>query len=35
MKNYRRVMSDDTEEWCKVWRKTVFVEKWHKEFCEF
>ena len=23
MEKYRRVMSHDTEEWCKVWRKTL------------
>ena len=22
LKNYRRVIFDDTEEWCKIWRKT-------------
>ena len=26
MKKYRRVISYDTEEWCKVWRKTVAVD---------
>ena len=30
MKNYWRVISHDTDEWCKVWRKTDFLfEKWH------
>ena len=24
LKNYRRVMFDDTEDWCKTWRKTDF-----------
>ena len=29
MKKYRRVMSHDTEEWCKVWRKTdSWFQKW-------
>ena len=36
MKNYRRVMSNDTEGWCKVWRKTdSWFQKWHEEFDEF
>ena len=36
MKKYRRVMSHDTEEWCKVWRKTdSWFQKWHEEFGEF
>ena len=36
MKKYRRVMFHDTEEWCKVWRKTDFwFQKWHEEFGEF
>ena len=33
MKKYRRVMSNDTEDWSKLWRKTNFLlEKWHEEF---
>ena len=36
MKKYRRVMFHDTEEWCKVWRKTdSWFQKWHEEFGEF
>ena len=35
VKNYRGVMSDDTEEWCKVWRKNnLLFRKW-QEFGEF
>ena len=34
-KNYRRVMSHDTKDWCKIWRKTVLLfQKW-REFNEF
>ena len=38
MKKHRRVMSHDTEEWCKVWRKTdSWFQKWHEKFgeCQF
>ena len=36
MKKYRRVMSHDTEEWCKVWRKTdSCFQKSNEEFSEF
>ena len=36
MKKYSKVMSHDTEEWCKVWRKTgSWFQKWHEEFGEF
>ena len=29
-------MSHDTEEWCKVWRKTdSWFQKWHEEFVNF
>ena len=32
MKKYRKVTSHDTEEWCKVWRKTDFwFQKRHEE----
>ena len=35
MKKYRRVLSHDTEEWCKVLIKTdSCFQKWHKEFGE-
>ena len=35
LKRYRRVMSHDTEEWCKIWRKTdLLFQKW-QEFSEF
>ena len=30
-KKYRGVMSHDTEEWCKIWRKTdLLFQKWQK-----
>ena len=36
MKKHRRVMSHDTEEGCKVWRKTdPWFQKWHEELGEF
>ena len=36
LKMYRRVISHDTEEWCKVKRKTdLWFQVWHEEFCEF
>ena len=36
IKKYRRVMSHDNEEWCKVWRKTdSWFQKWHDEFVNF
>ena len=29
-------MSHDTEEWCKIWRKTnLWYGKWHEEFDKF
>ena len=35
LKNYRGVMSHDTKEWCKIWRKTdLLFQKW-QEFGEF
>ena len=34
LKKYRVVMSRDTEEWCKIWRKTDLFQKW-QEFGEF
>ena len=35
-KKYRRVISHDTEEWCKVYRKTdLWFQIWHEEFGEF
>ena len=36
LKKCRRVISHDTEEWSKLWRKTHFLfEKWHKKFDVF
>ena len=36
LKNYKGVMFDSTEYWCKIWRKTDFCfQKWHKEFGKF
>ena len=34
LKKYRGVMSHDTEEWSKIWRKTTLFRKW-QEFGEF
>ena len=34
LKRYRGVMCHDTEEWCKIWRKTDLFQKWQK-FGEF
>ena len=35
LKKYRGVISNDTEEWCKIWRKTnLLFRKW-QEFGEF
>ena len=31
LKKYRGVMSHDTEEWCKIWRKTdLLFQKWQE-----
>ena len=36
LKQYRGVIFHDTEEWCKIWRKTdLWFEKWHEEFGKF
>ena len=36
LKKYRGVMFYDTEEWCKIWRKTdLWFGKWHEEFGKF
>ena len=36
LNKYRGVMSHDTEEWCKIWRKTdLWFGKWHEEFGKF
>ena len=33
---YRRVVSHNIEEWCKIWRKTdLLLGKWHEEFGKF
>ena len=34
-KKYRQVMFHDTEEWCKIWRKTDWLFKKWQEFGEF
>ena len=35
-KKYRGVIFHDTEEWCKIWRKTdLLLGKWHEEFSKF
>ena len=36
LKNYRGVIFDGTEDWCKIWRKTdLCFLKWHEEFVKF
>ena len=36
LKKYRGVMFDDTEDWCKIWRKTnLCFPKSHEEFDKF
>ena len=36
LKRYRGVIFHDTEEWCKIWRKTdLWLGKWHEEFGKF
>ena len=36
LKKYRRVMFDDTEEWCKIWRKTdLCFQKCQEEIVKF
>ena len=33
LEKYRGVIFHDTEEWCKIWRKTdLWFGKWHEEF---
>ena len=36
LKKYRGIMFHDTEEWCKIWRKTnLWFGKWHEELGKF
>ena len=36
LKKFRGVTFHDSEEWCKIWRKTnLWFEKWRKEFGKF
>ena len=36
LKKYRRVISHNTEEWSKLWRKNdLLCEEWHEEIGEF
>ena len=36
LKQYRGVMFDGTEYWCKIWTKTDFCfQKWHEKFGKF
>ena len=36
LKKFRGDMSNDTEKWCKIWRKTdLRFGKWHEEFGKF
>ena len=36
LKIYRGVMCNDTEKWCKIWRRIdLSFQNWHEEFDEF
>ena len=36
LKKYRGVIFHDSEEWCKIRRKTgLLLGKWHEEVCKF
>ena len=36
LKKYRGVIFHDTEEWCKIWRKTdLLLGKWHEKYGKF
>ena len=36
LKKYKGVIFQDTEEWCKIWRKNdLLLGKWHEEFGKF
>ena len=36
LKKYRGVISHDTEEWRRIWRKTdLWFGKWHEEYGKF
>ena len=36
LKKYRGVIFHDTEDWCKIWRKTdLWFGKWHEEYGKF
>ena len=36
LKKYREVILHNTEEWCKIWRKTdLCFGKWHEEYGKF
>ena len=36
LEKYRGVIFHDTEQWCKIWRKTDLLPgKWHEKFCKF
>ena len=36
LKKYRGIIFHETEEWCKIWRKTaLLLGKWYEEFCKF
>ena len=33
LKKYKRIIFHDTEEWCKIWRKTdLWFRKWNEEY---
>ena len=36
LKIYRQVICNDTEDWCKIWRKTdLCFPKWHEDLATF
>ena len=36
LKKYRGAIFQDTEEWCKIWRKTdLWFRKWYMEYGKF
>ena len=36
LSKYRGVMFNETQDWCKVWRRTdLCFQKWHEEFGQF
>ena len=36
IRKYREVIFDNTEDWCKIWRKTdLRFQRWHEKFGKF